>query len=159
GAEHLRDRLGLLEVAGRRGGAVGVDVLNLIGRELGVRQRQLHRADGPGPVGGGFGDVVSVAARPEAGDLRQDLRAALLGAAERLQDQRAGPLAADEAIAAAVPGAAGALRFVVAPAEREHGAEARDPDRGDRRLGAAGDHDLGAALLNPAVRFTDGVRA
>src|SRR5690606_13224900 len=97
--------------------------------------------------------------RAEAGDLRQDLGTALFGAAERLQDQGARTFAANEAIAPAIPRAAGALGFVVAAAQREHRAEASDADGCDRRLRPAGDHDFGAPLLNPAVGFTDGVRA
>src|SRR5262249_31492991 len=88
-----------------------------------------------------------------------DLRAALLRPRERLEDEDARALTADEAVAALVEGAAGGLGIVVAAREGHHGLEAADADARDGRLRAAGDHDLGAPAADPLDRFADRVRA
>ena len=57
----------------------------------------------------------------------------------------AAPSAITNPSRSAVERARGGRRVVVSARERPHRAEAGDPDRGHRRLGAAAEHDVGAA--------------
>src|SRR5207248_1135679 len=59
-AEDLLDGVGLGGVPQRRAGAVGVDVLDVLGVESGVAQGEAHGHGGAGPVGVRGGDVVGV---------------------------------------------------------------------------------------------------
>jgi hypothetical protein len=102
---------------------------------------------------------MRVARGTVADELGEDPRAAFARSRQRLQNQRPSAFAANETIAASIPGAARALWLIVASAESEHGAEAADADGGDGRLGATGDHHFGVAPLHPAQRLTDGVAA
>ncbi len=144
-APQALDRHGLHFVAHRGGGAMGVDVGDLLRFHVRVAERGLHDPAGATGVLGRLGDVVGVAAHPVADHLGQDGRAAALGHLQRLQDQDAGALADDEAVALGVERAAGALRLVVAGGQRPHGGEAAHAHRGDGGFGAAADHDVGVA--------------
>ena len=62
---------------------------------------------GPVAVLGRRGDVVRVARHPVADELGVDPRAALLRGLHLLEDDQAGALADDEAVAVPVPGARG----------------------------------------------------
>src|SRR5690606_41642751 len=97
--------------------------------------------------------------RPPARDLAQDLRAALASTGLRLQDQGAGALAAEDAVAPRVEGAARPLGLVVAAAQGEHRGEARDTDRGDGRLCPAAHHHVDIAPAQPLHGLADRVRA
>ena len=88
------------------------------------------------------------------------LRAALLGVLELLEDEHAGALAHDEAVAIDVERPRLAFsRLLVARRQRAHRVEAADAERRDRRLGAAGDHRVGVAALDEPHRLADRVRA
>src|SRR5690242_3482372 len=112
----MGDGLGFFRVTHGGGGAVRVDVVDLLGVELGVFQRLAHGTRGLRVVRRRLGDVVGVAGGGVAGDLGQDARAALFGARERFEDQRAGTFAAHEPVATLVPRTAGPLRLVIAAA-------------------------------------------
>ncbi len=60
-----------------------------------------------------------------------------------LENDDAGALAHDEAVALAIERAAGVQRIVVAGGQRPHGREAADGQRRDRRLRPARDHHVG----------------
>ena len=79
--------------------------------------------------------------------------------AELLQNEHAGSLAHDEAVALPVEGTGGLLRVVVAGGERPRGAEAGNTKRRDGRLAAAINHHVGIYPLDGAKRLTDGVIA
>src|ERR1044071_9941837 len=85
-------------------------------------------------------------------------RAPAPGVLELLEDEHAGPLADDEAVAILVEGTAGARRLVVARGQRPQLAEAADAHRTDGRLAAAGNHRVGVAALDDLVGVADGVR-
>ena len=136
-----------------------VEVVDLIRVELRVLQRHAHRALGAFAVRRRLREVVRVARGAVAGDLGVDLRAALLRSLERLEDEDAGALAAEEAVTSLVEGAACLLRLFVAARERVHRLEAADADRRDRRFGAAGDHHLSATATNPFERLAERVCA
>ena len=127
--------------------------------EFGVAQRVAHYAIAAFVLGRGLGHVKGVGAHAIADDFREDGRAAAAGVFEFFENQNAGAFAHDEAIAVFVPGTAGAGRIVVARGERAHGGESADAHGSDGSFGAAGDHDVGVAVLNDAVGIADGVRA
>ena len=157
-AEDALEGDGFDGVAERRGGAVRVDVADLLGRDAGVAQRRAHDAVGAIAVLGGLRDVVGVAGHAVADDLGEDARAAALGVLERFHDQDAGAFADDEAVALGVKRAAGALRLVVARGERLHGGKSADAHGRDRGFRAAADHHFGVAALDEAEGIADGVR-
>ena len=150
-AEQALHRAQLDLVAERRRGAVGVDVVDVRRVDPGLADGALHGAKAAVAVVGGRGDVEGVAGEAVADHLGVDLRAARLGVLQLLEHQGAGALAHDEAVAVLVIGARAPGRVVVEVGR--HGAagdEAGDADLADRRLRAAGDHDVGVAVLDEA---------
>ena len=141
-AEHLADRLDLLDVADRRRGGVRIDVVD---RRLHVGERHAHAAHRA--FARRRHHVVAVRGRAVAGDLGVDLRAARLGVLELFEHQHAGAAGDDEAVAVLVVGARGLVgRLVVARRHRAHGVE-QHRQRPVELLAAAGeDHVLLAPL-------------
>src|SRR2546422_486289 len=80
------------------------------------------------------------------------------GVFERFENQDAGALADDEAVAIRVERAAGARRLVIARGQCFHGGKAADAHGCDGRLSAAGNHHVGVAALNDFEGVADGVR-
>src|SRR5262249_19010752 len=74
------------------------------------------------------------------------------------EDENAGALTHDEAVALSVKRAAGATGLVIARGERFHRREAADAHRRDRSLGAAANHHLGIAALDDLERIAYSVR-
>src|SRR5208283_5628399 len=94
-----------------------------------------------------------------ANDFGEDGRTAAAGVLQFLQDQNAGALAHDEAIAIFVPGTAGASRIVVARGKRAHGGESADAHGSDGSFRATGNHDIGILVLDDAKGIADGMSA
>ena len=147
------------DVALRGRGRVRVDVDD----RLRARSRTpAAPAGSPGSRRGrrvGLGDVVGVGGDAGAEHLGVDPGAAGLGVLLGLEHQHAGALAEHEAVAGGVPGpgdrgrvAAGVL------GQRHHVGERRHRQRVDRRLGAAGDDDVGAAEPDLVERERDAPR-
>ena len=157
GAEDLLHGAGLGQVAERGAGAVGVDVVDGIGGELGVVEAELHGAGGAAAFLVGGGDVRAVGRHAVAEQLGVDPRPAAAGDLFGLEDQDAGPFGQDEAVAVAVERAAGAGRVVVAGRQGPHRGEPAQAHVGDRRLAAAGDHDVGLARLDELEGVADRV--
>ena len=133
-------------VAKGRGGAVGVDVVDVRGLDARVADGAAHRAEAAVAIIGGGGNVVGVAGQAVANNLGVDLRAAGLGVLVFLKHQHPGAFTHDKAVAGHVVGTGGLLRGVVEV--RRHGAagdEAGDAQGADRGLRAARDHDVGGA--------------
>src|SRR5690606_9426599 len=143
------------QVAQRRGGAVRVEVADLLRVHAGVLERRGHAAGRALAVLAGGGHVEGVGAGAEAGQLAVDAGAALLRVLVFLQHQDAGAVAEHETVAVLVPGTGGAGRLVVAGRHRLHRAEAADRGRGAAVLGAAGDHHVGIAVLDHAHGHAD----
>ena len=95
-------------------GAVGVDVLDVVGVERASLRASCAWPGGAAAFGCGRGDVVGVGRAAAAEQLGVDAGAARAGVLEFFEDEDAGPFAEDEAVAVLVEGPAGALRVVVA---------------------------------------------
>ena len=107
------DHARLARVAERGRRAVGVDVVDLLRIDAGVRKRVLHRA---GRMFAGrvrLGDVRRVGGEPVADELCVDLRAARLGVVEPLEHQHASCLGQDKAVPIAIKRTARSVGFVV----------------------------------------------
>src|SRR5205814_312629 len=156
-AKDLFDRLRFADVAktGRRG--VGVNVIDVAGRDLRVIQRLLHGPRGASAVFRRGGHVVGIRRKSVAGELTINLRAALLRVFELFDNGNARALADDETVTVAIEWARRALRFVVALAERFHCGKSGETKFDDRSFGTAGDKNIGVAEFNHAPRFADGV--
>src|SRR6476619_7954448 len=96
------------------------------------------------------GHVVGIAAHAEAGKLAVDARPTRLRAFVLFEDQDAGAIAHDEAVAFAIPRALSPFRLIVAGGQRLHRAEAADRCRSGRELGAACDHRVRITVLDHA---------
>src|SRR5207248_11547530 len=92
----------LLHVVDVGAGAVGVDVGNVGGVELGVGQGGGHAGDGPAALGVAVGGAEGVASRAVARQLGVDLRPAPPGVLQFLQDHHAGTFAQHEPVAGQV---------------------------------------------------------
>ena len=88
-------------------------------------ERHLHRARRAFAVGRRRGHVIGVAGKSVAGEFAPDFRAARFGVLEFFDHHHAGAFAHDESVAIAIERPRGALRFVVARAERFHRGETR----------------------------------
>ena len=80
-------------------GPVGVDVVDLLGTDVGILERFCHGAGGTIPILFRHHDVKGVVGHGEPDDLAIDLRRAALGVLERLEHQHAGPFTGDEPVA------------------------------------------------------------
>src|SRR5205823_7222071 len=125
------DRFCLTDVAETGGSGVGVDVIDIAGRDLSVIERQLHGARGAAAVFRRRGHVVGVSRKSVAGQLTIDLRAALLGVFELFDNGNARALANDETVTVAIERARRALRLVVTLAQRSHRGKAGETEFND----------------------------
>src|SRR5690606_14815942 len=145
-AERQLDRVGLVLVAQRRGRAVGIEVVDLVGVRARVAQCREHAA--AWPVSAGRGDVVGIRAHAEARELRVDPGIAALRVLVLLEYHHARALAEHEPVPVDVPGSARGLRIVVARGQRTGRAEAAQAEGRYRRLRTPGDHHVGIAVLD-----------
>ena len=104
-AEYLLDGFGLGDVAHVGRGTVNVDIVDVLGLEVGIGQGTLHHELGTQSLGVGGGDVVGVGAHALANHLSVDLGTTCLGVLQFLKDETAGTLAHDESVAAGAEGA------------------------------------------------------
>src|SRR6266436_6441555 len=156
-AKNFFDRLGFTDIAKTERSGVGVDVVDVVRRNLRVIERQLHGPRGASAVFRRRGHVVGVGGKSVAGELTIDLRAAFLPVFELFDNGNARAFADDETVTVAIEWARRALRFVVALAERFHCGKSGETKFDDRSFGTAGDKNIGVAEFNHAPRFTDGV--
>ena len=129
-AEHGGDAQVFHLVVLRRAGAVRVDVIDVLGRDAGVRERIVHAADDRLAVGARSRAVEGVRHLAAAFEHAEDFRAARLCGFEAFQHQRAGALRHDEAVAILGKRLGGALRRIVMGGQRRQQREShqRLPD-------------------------------
>src|ERR1700693_5106511 len=147
----------LTDIAETSGSSVGVNVIDFVRRNLGVLERNLHCAGGAFAIFGRCGHVAGVRRKPVAGKLAINFRAALLRMFELFHNGNASAFAYDKSVAVTIKRARRSLRVVVAPAERSHCRKSGETQFDDRRLGAAGEKNIGVAKFNHSPRFTDRV--
>lgn len=111
------DGLDFADVPQRGGGAVRVDVVNVLRLHACVFQGHLHAACGAAAFRVRSGEVVGVCGDAVADEFPVNLGAAFLGMFQRFQNDDAGAFAHDEAVAVHIIRAGGALGFVIAGAE------------------------------------------
>ena len=157
-AEHFLDRLRLRRVAQRRAGAVGVDVLHVLGVELGVAA---GRAAWPWPPRrrSGCGAVMwwASAVLPSRASRRRWSRRACGRApaprGRRCRRPRSARSRRGPCRTAGWRACGSSLRMDRARADDE----AAQAHRRDGRLRAAGQHDVGVSVLDGAHGVADGV--
>ena len=153
------DGRGLVRVVGGGAGAVRVDVVDRFRFQAGIPQGQPHRFGATDTARRGGGDVVGVTGHAVANHLGQDRRAPGFGVLQALQHQHTGALADHESIPFGVERAARRGGVVIAEREGLGAGEAGDPQRCDRRFGAAADHGVRQTHLDQSEGIADGVRA
>ena len=139
-------------------GAVGVDVVDLLGGNAAVLESQLHAADGACAAGCGSREVVGVAVGAVAHDFGIDVCAAGPGVLQLFQHQHTAALAHHKAAAPCVEGQAGCIR-VRSSGESLHAGKAADAQRADAALGTAADHDRLVAVADAVERIAHSVGA
>jgi len=112
-AEKTLDRAKLNFIAERGRGAMRIDVVDLVGRQLGAAQCVAHRAKGAVAVLGGRGQMVRVARHAVADDFGVDLGIALFGVLVFLKYDNPGAFAHYKAVAILIPRSRGPRRIVV----------------------------------------------
>ena len=156
-AQGRLDGVGLIGVAQRRGGAVCVEVVDLVGIDAGVAHGREHGPARAVHVGGGH--VAGVRAHAIASQFGVDPRAPGLGMLIFFKHQHASALTEHETVAILVPGTRCGRRVVIAGRQRSHGGKAAHAQRRDGGFSTAGDHHVGVAVFNQATRLTDAVQA
>ena len=145
------------DVALRRGGAVGVDVGNIVEIQPAAAERHFHAARRAFAAGRRRGEVMRVGGVAIANDFAINFRAAFLRVLHFLQHDNSRAFTHDKAVAVLVERARGMLGVVVAGAQGLHRAKAADADGHDRRFRTAGEHDLRVAHFDGAPSLADGV--
>ena len=138
---------------------MGVDVADVVWPRPGVGKGGAHAGDGAAAFGMAVGDAESVGGRAVAGDLGVDRRAAPPGVLELFQDEHAGALAHDKAVAQPIERARGLGGSVVPRGQGGEQTEAGDAERMDHAVRAAGDHEVGVAAADQLDRLADGLAA
>ena len=132
-----------------------VDVVDLVWRDAGVRERHAHGTGRALARRVGLGQVLRVGGDAVADELGVDPRPAPGCVPELLEHENGAGLAHDEAVAIGLERPARVLWVVVSLRERAHGAEAGDPDPRDRRLAATGEHDVGTTEADRVEAVAD----
>ena len=159
-AEQPLDRGQLNVVAERGRGGVGVDVVDVLGIELGARQRRGHGAVPAGAVRRRRGDVVGVAGQAVADELGVNPGAAIARMLQLLEHHDSGALPHHESVAVAVPRPRRPRRRIVeVGGQRARGREPGDAEAADRRLRPARHHHLGVLPHDQPGGVTDRMRA
>src|SRR5580704_15307651 len=156
-AEDAFERGGFDGVADGSGGAVSVDVADVVGGDAGIFQGGVRDAIAAVAAFGGLSDVVGVTGHTVADNFGENIRAAFLGDFEGFENHDAGAFADDEAVAVGFEGAAGVFRVFIVRGQGAHGGKTADAHGGDGGFGAAGDHDVGGAALDNFEGVADGV--
>src|SRR6516162_2139251 len=138
---------------------MSVDVLHLLGQNLGVGEGFQHDASRPAAVLSWRRNVVRITRHAVTDDFCQDRGIAPLGKPQLFEDNDARSLAHHEAVAVQVKWPAGFLRSIIARGEGAHRGESADTHRCDRRFGAAANHNVGFAPRDESKRIADSVRA
>ena len=156
-AQRQLNGVGLIDITERRGRAVGIDVVDLVGVDAGIDQRGGHGTARSVDVGRRH--VVGIGAHTKTGELGVNLGATRLGMLILLEHQHTGTFTKHKAVTVLVPGPGGGLRVIVAGRQ---GAQRRETAHAQGRyggLGTAGDHDIAVAVFTHAGRQANCMQA
>ena len=154
-AEHLLDRRSFAGVVERRRAAVRIHITDLAGRHVCVGEREAHGAGGLRAVGQRRGHVMRVVGRPVTAELGVHGRPSRARAFPLLQHEHHRALSHHESIAIAVERPRRASRLVVARAHCPDQGKGPEAERGQRGLGAAGEHHVGVSVADLPHRLAD----
>ncbi len=147
-------------IADRRRCGMGVQMLDIGRRDVGLCQSDIHRAPGAVAVLATGCHVERIGRRAVADQFGDRLRAARQGMIQFLEHHDAGAFAHDEAVAVAIERTRGALRIGdEVGGERASGGEAAEADAVDTGFGTPGDGDIRFAGANEACRIADRLHA
>ena len=149
--------IGFGQITQGRGGAVCVEVIDLVGIDTGILHRHHHAARRAFAGIARCRHVIGIGTGAETGQFAINAGTAGFGVFVFLQHQNAGAVAEHETVAVAVPRTAGACGFVIAGRQRLHRAESGNGGRCTAVLGATGHHDISIAVLDHAHGHADGM--
>src|SRR5690348_5359383 len=158
-AEDGLDGLGLVEIVRRGRRTVRVDVIHVGRLELSVRHCAAHGPLCSLPVGSRRRQMIRIARRAIADDLRVNMGASTLRVVVVLEHDDAGAFAHHEPIARLIEGPRRCRRRVVPLRQRFHVCETADRHRRYRRLRSTRDDDIRVAILDRAEGVSDRVGA
>src|SRR5947209_15702818 len=113
-------------VADRRGSAVGIDIADIGGADLGVTNRVAHNAESAFVLRRRLSDVVGVTAHSISNDFGNGFCATRARMLEFFQNQNSSAFTDHETVAILVPGTAGTLGVVVTERKGPHGGKTAD---------------------------------
>ena len=154
--ENFFDNDGFGFIAKRSGGAVGVEIIHLVGPNTGMSERELHGAGALFASGIGVAHVMGIAGAGPADHFSVNVGTAAASVIQFFQRDDATAFADDEPIAFGVEWARGFFRFVVSGSEGVDCAKGDDDDRMDRCIGAAGQHHIGITPADKVGGMGDG---
>ncbi len=135
-----------------------VQILNVAGIKRCVLDGVCHRETGTLPIFGWRSHVVGIAAHAETGDLGIDASATALRMFQVFENDCATAVTEYKAVAVFVPGAARFFRRLIARGQRLRLTETAQPTGCGRHLAAAGDDQIGVAVLNRPHAQADRMR-
>ena len=138
---------------------MGIDVIDLVGREFCIPQGKFHGPAGATALFVGGGDVERIGTHAVADQFAINLCAAFFGVFVFFQDDDSGPFAHEEPIAILIEWATRAKGIIIASRESAHVREPGQTDRRNRRLRAARDHHVGLTTAHDFGSFTHGMSA
>jgi hypothetical protein len=156
--EHGAQRLQLEHIPHGRGGSVGIDVINVLGPQLGSAERALHGANRTLASRSRLSQMVGIGAGRVARHLGIDARSPRKGVRTLLQDKERSAFGDHEAIATRVPGTACALGLCIVATEGTHRAKPRDSKGRNDGLRTASDAHVHVPAGDGAARFPNRMR-
>src|SRR5438309_3669509 len=158
-AQGMLQRRRLRLVVERGGGAVSIDVTNLIGGDVGVAERCLNRQCRPGTSLLRHDLVVGIVAGAKTDHFSEYFGSPSASMFLRRETEVAGPFRANKAVAVAVERPARLFRVLVARGQRLHRRECRDPPVGEVGLAAPREHGFWMTMLQYSHGVAYGLRA
>ena len=132
-----------------------INVIHLLGLQVGIAQRIQHHAIPTLAFLGRLGNVVSVGAHAVADNFGHDVGSTASREFQLLKNQDARTLADDEAIPIHIKGSTRSFRTIVTRRKRTHGRESSDSHGSDGSLSAACDHHIGVIASDNFVSVTN----
>ncbi len=147
------DRVAFHHVAHWSGGAVRVNVIDLVQGQARAFDRVLHGLHRANAARRGH--VIGVGGKAVAGQFRENISSTFLCVLEFFDDNDACTFTHDKSIAVLVEGTGSALGIIVAGAEGAHGGKPAHAEGDAGGFTATGNHDVRFIIANQAPGFPD----